>query len=276
MKRVQRGFTLVELVVVLTLMAVVASLGATLVGRVVSGQQDNRGRLTLALAADGAVARIADELQGALPNSLRVASSGGETWVEWVPVLDAGRYRTAPDTVAATPGDPLDADNPLDGSFEVIGSALATPPASAQLVFGNLGTPDADSYAGNNRRGGLVVSGGGRSVAFTPAGAIGGLNVNQRFQVVGTPVTLACRRSGSGFELRRYSGYGWRAAQPASDAALAGATATLVLGPLADCSAGYGTALANIGLLTLRLVLTDPDSNARLNFLHQVTVDNTP
>lgn len=276
MSRLQRGFTLVELVVVLTLMAVVASLGATLVGRVVAGQQDNRGRLTLALAADGAVARIADELQGALPNSLRLASSGGETWIEWVPVLDAGRYRTAPDTVAAAPGDPLDADNPLDGSFDVIGTALATPPASAQLVFGNLGTPDADAYAGNNRRGGLVVSAGGRSVAFTAAGAIGGLNVNQRFQVVGTPVTLACRRSGSGFELRRYSGYGWSAAQPSSDAALAGATATLVLGPLADCSASFGTALANIGLLTLRLVLTDPDSNARLNFLHQVTVDNTP
>lgn len=274
--KAQRGFTLVELVVVLTLMAVVASLGATLVGRVVAGQQDNRGRLTVALAADAAVARVADDLQGALPNSLRVSSGGGETWIEWVPVLDAGRYRTAPDTVSGTPGDPLDADNALDGSFDVIGTALATPPSSAQLVFGNLGTPDADAYAGNNRRGGLVVSAGGRSVAFTPAGTIAGLNVNQRVQVVGTPVTLACRRSGSSFELRRYGGYGWKAAQPTTDAALAGATATLVLGPLADCSASYGTALANIGLLTLRLVLTDPDSNARLNFLHQVTVDNTP
>ena len=57
----QRGVTLVELVVVLTIMGVVASIGATLVGRIVAGQQDNRGRLVLAMmgrsSADPLVAR---------------------------------------------------------------------------------------------------------------------------------------------------------------------------------------------------------------------------
>jgi prepilin-type N-terminal cleavage/methylation domain-containing protein len=48
------GVTLVELVVVLTIIGLVVSIGATLVGRVVGGQQDNRGRLVLAMSADGA------------------------------------------------------------------------------------------------------------------------------------------------------------------------------------------------------------------------------
>ena len=75
-RRRQRGVTLVELVVVLTLMGVVASIGATLVGRIVAGQQDNRGRLVLAMMADAAVAGMADDLARALPNSLRLSSNG--------------------------------------------------------------------------------------------------------------------------------------------------------------------------------------------------------
>ena len=88
-----RGVTLVELVVVITLVGVVASLSATLVSRVASSQQDNRGRLVLAQSADGTVARIADELQAALPNSLRLVASTNSFWLEWAPVNDAGRYR---------------------------------------------------------------------------------------------------------------------------------------------------------------------------------------
>ena len=270
------GVTLVELVVVLTIIGLVVSIGATLVGRVVGGQQDNRGRLVLAMSADGAVSRLTDELQSALPNSLRVIASGSETWIEFVPVLDAGRYRAATDTLGGTPGDPLDLEDASDGSFDVIGTPIASAPAGSQLVLHNLGTPEADAYAGNNRRSGMVLSSGGRSVAFTPAGALPPSTGTQRFFVTGTPVTLACVASGSGFELRRYSGYGWLASQPASAGTLSGATSTLLQGGLVSCSAAYSTALANIGLLNLRLGLADPNSSARMEFLQQIALDNTP
>ena len=273
MKR-ERGVTLVELVVVLTIIGLVVSIGATLVGRVVAGQQETRGRLTLALAADGAVARVADELQAALPNSVRVATSGSETWVEWIPILDAGRYRAAVDTVAAAPGDPLDLEDPADTGFDVIGSTIAAAPAGSQLVLHNLGTPEADAYAGSNRRGGLVLTGAGRHLAFTAAGPLPASTGSQRFFVSGSPLTLACRAVGGSFELRRYSGYGWQAAQPSGDAALAGATSALLLAGLDRCSAAYSAALANIGLLNLRLGLAD--GAARMDFLQQIAVDNTP
>ncbi len=275
-RRPPRGVTLVELVVVLTIVGLVASLGATLVGRVVAGRQAQHGRLTVAMAADGALARVADELQQALPNSLRVSDSGGGFWVEWVPVLDGGRYRLAPDTVAADPGDPLDLEDAADDGFDVIGQPLAALAAGSQLVLHNLGVPEADAYAGSNRRAGLLATSGGRHLRFTPAGALPAATGSPRFQIVGTPVSLGCVASGSGWELRRYSGYGWLAAQPVAPGSMAGAQSTLLLSGLAACSASYGSALANIGLLTLQLGLTEPAGGARMSLLQQLAVDNTP
>lgn len=271
------GFTLVELVLVMTLLAVMGSIGATFVSRIVAGQQDNRSRLRLAQAADGAVSRLATELEGALPNSVRVTVNTGGTWIEWVPVLDAGRYRQAPDTAAGSPGDTFTPEDGSDASFDVLGPPLAAPATGAQIVWSNLGTPESDVYAGSSRRGGLSVGNGGRSVAFTATGI--GLPADSggaRFFIVGTPVTVACIASGSTLELRRFSGYGWQAGQPASALALASASSSLLLTGLADCRGSYGTALANIGLLNLRLALLDEQTGTRLDLMQQVAVDNTP
>ncbi len=273
----ESGVTLVELVVVLTIMAVIASIGATLVGRIVAGQQDNRGRLVLAMSADAAVAALADDLARALPNSLRLTSNADGVWVEVVPVVDAGRYRDAPDTTSGSPGDVLDPQDGADNSFDVIGTALAATSAGKSLVFNNLGTPEADVYIGNNRRSGVVLGGGGRQVSFTAGAALPAPPAQPRFFVVDTPLTLACvLQSDGSYELRRFTGYGWLATQPASLAALAGASNSLQLGGLAGCAAAYSTALANIGLLNLRLSAANSGSNARMELLHQIPVDNAP
>lgn len=274
--RRSRGVTLVELVVVLTIMGVVASIGATLVGRIVAGQQDNRGRLVLALAADAAVATVADDLARALPNSLRLTSNAAGVWIELVPVLDAGRYRAAPDTVSGSPGDIFDFDNPADNSFDVIGTALDASTATRQLVFNNQGTPEADVYSGSNRRGGIVLASGGTHVSFTAGAALAAPPAQPRFFVVNTPVTLACVAVPGGFELRRFSSYGWFNLQPVSVASLVGGNNSLLMGGLVDCSAAYSLALANIGMLNLRLAAGTPGTSARMDLLHQLALDNTP
>ena len=273
-----RGATLVELVVVLTLLGVMASIGATLVSRIVAGQQDNHGRLTLAQAADGALTRVSTELEAALPNSVRVTVNAAGTWIEWVPIQDAGRYRQAPDTVSGVAGDILDLANAADNAFDVIGIALATPSSDAQIVFSNLGTPEADAYIGTSRRAGLAITNSGRHVAFTATTALGAGAGNARFFIVGTPITLACRiGSDNTLQLQRITGYAWSAAQPVSSGAVAAATSTAVLlNKLVGCSAAYGTALANIGLLNLRLSIGDGISTARMDFMQQLAVDNTP
>ena len=275
--RQQAGVSLVELVVVITLLAVVMSIGTTLVTRVASSQQGTRARLTLALASDAALATVSDQLAGALPNSLRATTNAAGTWLEWVPVLDAARYRAASDTVSASPGDPLDLDDSSDNSFDLLGPPLSSNPSGSQLVFNNLGTPEGDVYGGNNRRSPWALGNGGRHISFTANGALPPAASTQRVFVVGTPVTLACVSLGGGrFELRRYSGYGWRASQPVAVADLASGTHTLLLTGLNQCGASYSTALANIGLLHLSLGLQDSDSGTSARFMQQVAVDNTP
>lgn len=275
--RRQAGTTLVELVVVLTLLAVLSSVGATVVTRIVAGQQDQQARLALALTTDAAALRVADELQQALPNSLRLTANADGTWIEWVPVLDAGRYRQAPDTVSAAPGDSLDVDDPADTGFDVIGTPLATLAAGSELVLHNLGTPEADVYAGLNRRSGLVRSSDGLHLDFSASGALPAAGPQARFFIVGTPRTLACLPRADGrWDLVRFQGYGWSAGQPDAEAALSAGTRSVLLAGLGSCSAAYGSALANIGLLTLRLRGSDADARARLDLLLQLPVDNTP
>ena len=276
-----RGVTLVELVVVMTIIGLVAGLGATLVGRVVSAQQDTRGRLTLGLSADAAMARVADDLYSALPNSVRVTSNAGGVWLEWVPVVDGGRWRAAVDTVAAGPGDPLDLSDASDNSFDVIGTPVGTPAgtlvAGSQLVIQNLGTPEADAYAGSNRRSGVALLSAGRRVSFTAAGALPNSTGTQRFFLVATPLTLACVPVGGGvWELARYSGYGWLSGQPVSSATLSGATRTLLLGGMSGCSAAYSTALANIGLVNLRYSMGTAGTAVKMDFMQQLSIENTP
>ena len=274
--RAQQGVSLVELVVVLTIMGLIASLSATLVTRIASSQQANRDRLTLAQTADAAVARVADELQAALPNSVRVSANAGGTWIEWVPVRDAARWRRSVDSVTAG-SDALDLNDATDTGFDVIGTPLASLGADSQLVVRNLGTPEAEVYAGNNRRGGLVRSATGRHLSFTAAGALPQSTDSARAFIVHAPVTLACVPDAAGsWQLRRYSGYGWLAAQPDSAAALASASSALLLGGLSSCAASYSSALANIGMLTLRFTLGVAGSGASLDVLHQLPLDNTP
>lgn len=283
-----RGVTLVELVVVLVIMGVVASVGATLVTRAASAQQDTRGRLALAQAADGALQRIAHELEAALPNSVRLTANAAGTWIEWTPVLDGGRYRQAPDAVSGT-GDPLNLDDPSDNAFDVIGAPLATLASGSQFVIAPLGSayPEADAYAGNNRRSGLVLGAdasgtAGTHLAFTAAGALPQSSGTARFFIVGTPVTVACITAADGSrQLVRYSGYGWLASQPVGTATLAsaGATQAVLIGGLTatGCSAAYTPELANIGLLDLHLTFGDSGaSQAQMTVVQQIAIDNSP
>lgn len=271
-----RGVTLVELIIVLTIVGVIASLGATLVGRMASEQQSQRGRLTLAQSADGALAQVHSLLQQALPNSVRVSSNAAGVWIEWAPVLDAGVARQSADATGA-PSDPLDVTNASDNSFDVLGVPVSTPTVPAWIVWQNLGTPDADAYAGNNRRAGLSITNGGQSLSFTATTALPAGNGSGRFFIVSAPQTLACRPSvGGGYELRRYTGYGWQASQPVSDGALSTATSSLMASGLESCQAGYSQALANIGMLTLRVVAAGTGGAARMTLVQQVALDNSP
>jgi MSHA biogenesis protein MshO len=189
-------------------------------------------------------------------------------------VLAAGRYRGFASVSAEPSGsDPLVfGANPPDSSFQVLGPAVDVPAGSAIVIY-NLGTAEADAYAGNNRRAPTATGGGLATIAFNPAGASFPVDSpDRRFFVVGTPVSYFCPAAGP---LARYSGYGWSATQPtAGGGGLSGASVSRLAVSSTGCSFELDAGLANIGSVLIRLALGR--SGETITLMRQVDIDATP
>jgi MSHA biogenesis protein MshO len=272
-----RGFTLVELVIVILVLGVLAGSVAVFINNPVRSYFESLRRAQLADAADTATRRIARDLQGAVPNSVRIATNGTTVLLEFTPIADTGRYRAA--TAGGTePGgtDPLDLSDPLDSSFQVLGSAVAVP-AAAQLVVYNLGSGDLDLYAGSNRRPVTTAPGSAQSIAFTPTMLWPVDSPNERFFLVNGPVTYACMPAAGGSgRIERFAGYAFAAIQPTSTTtgALAAADRSLLVDRVVACSFELNASLANANGVSLSIGLGDADESVRL--YTQIHLPNTP
>lgn len=262
--RVDRGFTLVEMIISIVITGIIVSMVAMFGRGQVDAYIDAGNRAELSDAADTTLRRVARELQSALPNSVRLS---GNNFLEFVPIHDAGRYRVELDSTGG--GDFLNFASNTDTTFDVLGPPV-TILAGDQLVVFNLGQPGSDVYEGTSRR--AATPGVGlNNITFAPAGTQFPLTSPQnRFQVVGGPVTYEC----TGAALVRHSGYGFLAAQPVAFGALGGVTA-LLADNVTGCAFNYTPAiLQRNGLVVLRLTLTRNGESVEL--LHQVDVLNTP
>lgn len=93
-----RGFTLVELVMVIMVTGIVAASLTVFLKPAVDSYFDTRRRADLTDMADTALRRMAQDIRRAVPNSVR---SARDTCFELVPTIAGGRYRMAVDTVNA-------------------------------------------------------------------------------------------------------------------------------------------------------------------------------
>jgi MSHA biogenesis protein MshO len=260
---VDRGFTLVEMIISIVITGIVVSMVAMFGRGQVDAYIDAGNRAELSDAADTTLRRVARELQGALPNSVRLSGN----FLEFVPIRDAGRYRAEFNSTGG--GDILDFASSTDSTFDVLGPPV-TILAGDQLVVFNLGQPGSDVYEGTSRR--AVTPGVGlNNITFAPAGTQFPLASPQnRFQIARTPVTYEC----AGNTLLRHSGYGFLAAQPVAFGALGGVAAVMA-DNVTFCAFNYVPAiLQRNGLVVLRLTQTRNGESVEL--LHQVDVQNTP
>lgn len=267
----QCGFTLIEAIVVIVITGIIAGMVAIFIRAPIDAYTDSARRAMLTDIADTAARRMARELQGALPNSVRVDATGN--FLEFVPIRAAGRYRTAVGT--ASSDDPLSFTNGADNSFDVLGPTV-TVPANSSLVVYNLGIDGANVYEANSTVRRDATAGTNLSkVTFTSTGtALAFASPGNRFQIVGTPVSFACVDG----TLWRYTGYAFQAAQPSALATLNGlanAAGAALATHVSECSMAYTTGtLQSNGLVSLKLSLTQDGETVTL--LHQVNVDNVP
>jgi MSHA biogenesis protein MshO len=263
-----KGFTLIEMVVVITIVGILAAAAALFIRNPTQAFIDSENRANLTDRADTALRRMARDIRNALPNSVRTTTNGNDSFIEFVPVKSAGRYRASAGTSLL--------DNPLDftlsaDTFDVLGPSV-TVASGDKLVIYNLGITGSDVYEGSNSRA-LQTTGTLSTLSFS-----GGLfpqeSPSSRFFVVSTPVTYACDMTNN--VLLMYSGYTIQAAQPSSISALnALTTARQLATNLTTCQINYvsGVLLRN-GVVTIYLGFTQ--DAAKVTLMHQVNVVNSP
>jgi len=286
MKAQSAGFTLIELVVTITITVIVASLGAFMISGPVSGFTDQARRAELVDSAESSLRRIGRDVRRALPNSVRITTSGTITALELLNVVEGVRYRAGP-----PPGD-ANARlifNTADGAFNSIGlfNAIAKPFSSTThyLSVYNVGVAGANAYELIN-----VITPAGTQIDIDAAAEAGEDNVQldpwfqfaypsprQRIYLIDTPVSFLCDTATG--NLTRYAGYAIATNQANRDSAAellaAGGVAALMSDNLTACTFTFtpGTAQRD-GLVTMSLTVADAGESIVL--LQQAHIDNVP
>lgn len=277
MRKLQHGFTLVELIMVIVILGIVGGMVAVFMRGPIDAYFASARRAGLTDVADTTVRRMARDIHAALPNSVRTP---GNQCVEFIPTKTGGRYRAdgagALNFAAAAT------------NFNELGSNI-TRPTAQRIVVGdlivvyNLGIPGADAYvnASLNRSavtglGAEVQTGAATTDIETPI-TINALQYplpsgSNRFHVVpgGEQVVgYVC----NGNRLFRYTQV-LPYAQPAACPAPTAGTPVIATNVF-NCNFNYtGSDLQRNALVRMSLQLTDGGETVSLQ--HEVHVNNTP
>jgi MSHA biogenesis protein MshO len=292
-----RGYTLIELVTVMSITAIVASMTAVFIRLPLQSYQDVQRRASISDTADTAFGFIKRDLQTALPNSVRATQVGAIYYLELLKTRTGGRYRADLPAISVLTGANTCPDTDLDGTanenvlefgvadtcFTTIGpiANLASIAVTDFLVVYNLGTgfTGADAYSS------AAITGGNKTLITATAAGTGGANVirfqsttlnlespGRRFHIVSGPVTYVCDPTAG--TLRRISAYSITAAQATPPA---GTAVTLAKG-VTGCTVTYDQNVVNQrnGIVSIWLRFADPAGGTTQNLFQQVQVSNDP
>ncbi|MGH7192552.1 MAG: PulJ/GspJ family protein [Candidatus Saccharimonadales bacterium] len=273
------GFTLVELVIVIALTGILATVAAIFIRAPVEGYISTANRAALVASAQAALNQMSDDIRNALPNSVRVSG----TALELLHVADGTRYRDG-NAPGAGGADIRLKFNQADTDFNVMqpfttsatGDWLSIYPTTTTTGSGaspyDVGmSPAVITPTGTSITIGAAGNGSQVSeyhVALSPGYKFLYSSPNKRIYLVDKAVSYIC----SGSNLTRYSGYTFGTAQPNPPA---GGTNALEVDDISACAITYtaGTPTRR-GLVTINLSLTR--NGETITLLSQVHVVNSP
>jgi MSHA biogenesis protein MshO len=296
----QRGFTLVEAIIVMVLTGILAGVMVLFIRQPVQNYVDAAARADLTDTADLALRRMARELRTALPNSIRTTFNNGVWYVQFIPTKAGGRYLSVEDN--GTSGTPLSFTSTTANIFDVVGpmpTGTSTIVAGDIIAIYNLGNGIADADAYNSTatalsqpnwqpiaavNGNRITLGNNFNQFAAPANATPPRTPNsspeQRFHIISLPVTFRCEGSanGTGTLVRTTTAFSAVQPTPALTAAMPRlATNVQECDFTADQSGNLHSALIGMSLSLAR-----PRAGGAANGLetvtlvHQIHVDNTP
>ncbi len=285
-----KGFTLIELIMVIVLIGALTSVASVFIVGPVQGFVDSSRRAELVDIAETALQRMTREIHYALPNSVRVSDNGAQFALEYLNTTTGGRYRAS--------GSGRLKFNKESATFNALGKppgagSIDTAGGTGQaaclnntvdcLVIYNTGTgaTDFNAYAGNNIAAITAVTddGAGNILTMTfdkaPMGPFPAASPNRRFFVVDGPVSFVCDSSSG--ELLMYQGYNITSGQPLTAAAF-GVAGAVLADKVSDCGTNtflYDTGAGmRYGLVVIRLTVTEAGESVSL--LQQSHVLNAP
>jgi MSHA biogenesis protein MshO len=264
-----RGFTLIELVMVIVILGVVSVMVSVFMRSPIDAYVASGRRAALTDAADNTLRRIGRDVRKALPNSVQTPNTAGAgQCVAFIPTKTGARY-LADDTPAGL------SFITADTVFNMLGSNDALPPdqriaVGDRVVVYNLGITDSNAYAGNNVAAVSALGAVAGAPPQTPISIASTLfplaSPGHRFHMVSASEQVVSYVCSGGNLHRTVSNLG---------AALCAASGPLIARQVSQCAFDYGgTDLQRNALLRMRFNLTEQGETVALQ--HEIHINNTP
>ncbi len=280
-----RGFTLIEMIVVMVITGIIGGMVAVFIRAPIQGYMDSSRRAEMTDIADTALRRLARDIRTAVPNSIRVTNCGGtQTCIEYLPTKAGGRYRAG----AGTPAGNILYFGTQGGtfSFDIIGPGIDFA-ANDFIVIGSQqlsGNPPYDQGAGGILR--AYTGGAGLQTTVTFAGpefpvladvlghrfdVVDGAQQAVTYACIGTLGVLDANLNGQE-QLVRYWGYGFNSSAQVTPPV--GGQNAILADRLSGCAITYNPVNQRNGLVEITLTITR--ANESINLTHAIHINNVP